>query len=81
MRRIINLIITLIVGFVTYYFTLPAMNLNNMGFYMFWGFLLLTFAILDTFNFDYIKVITKKKNVSKMTNISLCLFTIAIALL
>lgn len=66
MRRLINLIITLIVGFVTYYFTLPAMNLNNIGFYMFWGFILLVFAVLDTINFDYIKVITKKKKVSEI---------------
>ena len=66
MRRIVNLIITLVVGAITYYLTLPAMNLNNMGFYMFWGFLLILYALLETFNFNYIKVITKKTNASEI---------------
>lgn len=50
-KRIINLIITLIVGAVVYYFTLPAINLNNMGFYMFLAFLAITYAVLDTISF------------------------------
>ena len=48
MKKIINLIITLIIGAIVYYFTLPALNLNNMGFYIFISFLVITFAVLDT---------------------------------
>lgn len=47
-KKIINLIITLIIGAIVYYFTLPALNLNNMGFYIFISFLVITFAVLDT---------------------------------
>lgn len=47
-RNIINLLITLLVGFVIYYFTLPAINLNNPGFYVFICFLVLLFGALDS---------------------------------
>ena len=50
-KRIINLILTLIIGAVVYYFTLPAINLHNMGFYVYVFFLLFVFGILDTISF------------------------------
>ena len=33
MKRIINNIIALVIAFIIYYFTLPAFNLQSMGFY------------------------------------------------
>lgn len=56
MKRIINIIITLIIGLITYYFTLPAINLHNMGFYMFAIFLVLVFLFLESFNSSYISI-------------------------
>lgn len=50
-KRIINLIITLVFGFVLYYLTLPAINLHNMGFYIYVCTLLFVFGILDTISF------------------------------
>ena len=48
LKKLINVLITLVIGFIIYYITLPAINLNNMGFYLFIFFLVLTYAILDT---------------------------------
>ena len=50
LKRIINIIITLVIGAIIYYFTLPALNLNNFGFYAFIAFLIMIFAILETIN-------------------------------
>ena len=50
-KRIINLIITLVIGALLYYVTLPAINLHNMGFYIFIFALLIVFGILDTLSF------------------------------
>ena len=50
-KRLINILITLIVGAIVYYFALPAINLNNMGFYMYVFFLVFVFGILDTISF------------------------------
>ena len=61
MKRILNIIITLIVGAIIYYFTLPAINLNNMGFYTFLGTIAIIFAVLETFNKDSIKLLSSKK--------------------
>ncbi len=46
-RKLINLLITAVVGAITYYFTLPAINLNNMGFYTFIAFLIVVYCVLD----------------------------------
>ena len=58
-KSIINLIITLVAGFVIYYFTLPAINLNNPGFYVFISVLLILYGILDAFTADRVEVIKK----------------------
>ncbi len=50
-KRIINLIITLIIGALIYYITLPAINLNNMGFYMYIFTLLFIYGVLDVISF------------------------------
>lgn len=48
MKRILNIIITLVLGASLYYFTLPALNLNNIGFYFFIGFLIIIFTLLES---------------------------------
>lgn len=60
-RRILNLIITLAIGFIIYYFTLPALNLNNMSFYIFVGTLIFIYAVLDTITDDKVKLFSKGK--------------------
>ena len=52
MKKIINIIITLILGAIIYYFTLPAINLNNIGFYIFVSFLIMIYAFLDLINHE-----------------------------
>ena len=39
-KTIINIIITLLIGALMFYITLPAINLNNMGLYTFIAFIL-----------------------------------------
>ena len=46
-KRIINLIITFIVGFIFYYITLPALNIHSVGFWFFLMLLFLVFGILS----------------------------------
>ncbi len=46
-RKIINLVITLVLGAIIYYFTLPALNFNNIGFYTYIASLIIIFAFLD----------------------------------
>lgn len=48
MKRIINILITLVVGAILYYLTLPAINLNNIGFYFFISFLIIVFTSLES---------------------------------
>ena len=50
-KRIINFIITLLIGALIYYVTLPALNLNNMGFYMYIFSLLFIYGVLDVISF------------------------------
>ena len=61
-RIIINIIITILVAFIAFYITLPAININNPKFYLFVGFILLVYGILDAIRVDQIKVIRKGKN-------------------
>lgn len=48
LKKIINVIITLITGAIIYYITLPAINLNNIGFYLFIWFLIFVYCLLDS---------------------------------
>ena len=50
-KRIINIFITLLIGAIYYYFALPALNLNNYGFYVFIAVLVITYGVLDTISF------------------------------
>ncbi len=60
-KRIINIIITIILGLIIYYFTLPAINLNNMGFYIYISFLFFIYAILDSLSNNKIELLKKGK--------------------
>ncbi len=46
-KKIIVLILTLIIGFIVYYFTLPALNFNNIGFYTFISFLVIVYVFMN----------------------------------
>lgn len=65
-RRIINILITLIIAALTYYVTLPAINLSNIGFYFYISFIILIFAILESLKKNKIELILKKdpKNIN-----------------
>lgn len=45
MKIIRNITITTIIGIIVYYFTLPAINLNNFGFWMFLLFIIMVYNI------------------------------------
>ncbi len=65
MRKIINILITLVLGFIIYYITLPAINLNNFGFYAFIAFLVFIYAILDSLSsFNSVELFKKGKKVN-----------------
>lgn len=66
-KKIINLIITLLLGAVIYYFTLPALNLNNISFYIFISFLIFIYAILDTLNHEKIEIFKKGKKIETIS--------------
>jgi len=58
-RNILNILITLVVGFITFYLTLPAINLNNPKFYLFISFLIIIYGLLDAFTANKIEIIKK----------------------
>ncbi len=59
MKKIINLLITIVLGGILYYLTLPAINLNNIGFYLYISALILIYTFLDSISQDKIQVIRK----------------------
>ena len=71
MKKIISLIITLIVGFIVYYFTLPAINIHSFGFWFFIFFLIMLYTFLSfiTLSINNIYLIFKKRKVNKMSKI------------
>ena len=75
-KRIINFIITLLIGAVIYYVTLPAINLNNMGFYMYIFSLLFIYGILDGLSFAKAPQLLKKGKLLKKDVSSPVLFFI-----
>ncbi len=85
MKNIRALIITIILGFVIFYVTLPAINLNNMGFYTYLFSLIIIFNIARLSKSD-IKVKNKKLtkiNIigDKIAYISLALIPIILVLI
>ena len=63
-RKIINIVITLVVAFLVYYVTLPAINLNNIGFYMYVAFIALFYAVISTFSsFNTVELFHKGKRI------------------
>ena len=63
MKRIINLIITLVIGFILFYIFLPAINLNNPRFYLYICTLIMIYGVLDAITSDTVQVIKKGKKV------------------
>ena len=64
-KKIINIVITLIIGALLYYLTLPAINLNNMGFYSYIATLIIVYAVLEAFNRETgIELFKKGKKIS-----------------
>ena len=61
MKKIINIIITLLIAFVVYYITLPALNLNNIGFYVYLFFIAIVYSILDSISSFKVQVLKTKK--------------------
>ena len=54
-RMLINLVITLVVGFVYFYVELPAINLHDPGFYAFFFVLALVYCVLTAFSMGVLK--------------------------
>ena len=65
-KTIINIIITLLIGTLMFYITLPAINLNNMGFYTFIAFIFIVFAVLQTINKDNLKLFSSKRKLQPL---------------
>ena len=55
-KYILRIIITLLVGFIYYYFVLPPINPTSMSFYIFILFMFITYIITGMFNFFDTKV-------------------------
>lgn len=63
MKKIINIILTIIIGAIEYYFTLPALNINNISFYIFLASLLVIYAVLDTISMKKVELFRKGRKV------------------
>ena len=59
MKFLRSLVITLVVGFIMFYFSLPAININNMDFWSFLFFLIVIFTALNILDFSAVKFIAK----------------------
>ena len=64
-KKIINILITIVFAFVLFYFTLPAINLNNPGFYTYLFFIVIVYGLLDTISSANSVIITKKTKTGK----------------
>ena len=62
MKKIINILITLGVGVILYYITLPALNLNNIGFYLYISALVLIYTFLESIKNADIQILKKGIN-------------------
>lgn len=63
MKKIINIIVTLIIGFIIYYFTLPALNFNNISFYIFISSLFIIYMFLDILSQKKIEIFRKGRKI------------------
>jgi hypothetical protein len=62
--KILNIVITILILLVAYYLTLPAINLNNPGFYVLLCFGILVYGVLDAIRSDRTSIIIKNKRIS-----------------
>lgn len=62
MKKIINILITLLIAAAAYYLTLPAINLNNIGFYIFVFFIIIVYICIDAISSKDVQIIKKNKS-------------------
>lgn len=64
MRKFINIIITIIIGAILYYFMLPAINLHNLQFYIYLVFIIITYTILDISSNNQVELFRKGRRLN-----------------
>lgn len=47
MKRIINILLTILFAFVYYYFAMPAINIHSVSFYLFIILIIICFTVLN----------------------------------
>lgn len=63
MKKIINIVLTIIIGAIEYYFTLPALNVNNISLYIFIASLLIIYIILDVISTKKVELFRKGRKI------------------
>ena len=63
-NKFLNIIITLIIVGIAYYLTLPAININNPGFYVLVCFGLLVYGVLDAIRCSSKPIVIKNKHIA-----------------
>lgn len=87
MKKLINILITIIIGAILYYFMLPAINLNNISFYIYLAFILITYTIIDVMTQKQVEIFRKGRrlnytNVPKSVTItSIVIFSVFVLIL
>ena len=76
MKKAISILITLIIAALLFYITLPALNLNNIGFYVYVGAVLMVYAITDSIISSATQIKITKKGVTMAEPPSQVLFVL-----
>ena len=76
MKRIINILVTLIVAALVYYFTLPALNFHSIGIYIYIGFIAVFYGVISMINDPNVKLVMKGKQLRFEDNAPIQLFII-----
>src|SRR5574344_550164 len=82
-KIILRIFITLVVGFITYYFCLPAINLHSFGFYIFILFLIFVYKLSNVIRthesiFKTFKTGEKKKIILRESYVYMSIFIVFI---
>ncbi len=80
MKRIINILVTLIVAALVYYFTLPALNFHSIGIYIYIGFIAVFYGVISMINDPNVKLVMKGKQLRFEDNAPIQLFIIIITI-
>lgn len=78
MKKIINIILTILIAFIVYYITLPAINLNNIGFYIYIAFIAIVYSVLDSISIFSIKVLKVKKTSKLPHSLAITIYGIVV---